>query len=147
MENATAEGVSVDKGTFSSRFIAYIIDFIFTYIPCMIVQALVFSRIFTDISTQAIAALVLQVTVPLIYFGWFYTNKGASPGKMLMNLRISDAQGNNLSWGTTIGRESIGKFLSSICFFIGFLLVAFRKDKNALHDLMFNTQVMKVEGK
>ena len=83
-----------------------------------------------------------QVIVAFFYFGWFYSNKGATPGKMIMKLRVShSAMETNLSYGRAFLRESIGKLLSAIIFGIGFLMAAFRDDKRSLHDLLFSTQV------
>lgn len=85
---------------------------------------------------------VITLVVMFFYFGWFHKHKGATPGKMLMRLRIAYADtGTNLNYGRTFAREVIGKSISSVVLLIGFLMVAFRQDKRGLHDLMFNTQV------
>lgn len=84
----------------------------------------------------------ITLIVMFFYFSWFYKHKGATPGKMLMRLRIAYADtGTNLTYGRTFCREVIGKTISSLLLMIGFLMVAFRGDKHGLHDLMFNTQV------
>jgi len=89
-----------------------------------------------------VGSYVISFGIPLFYYVWFYKNKGATPGKMLMRLRVSRADtGTNLTYWRAFFRETIGKFLSAIVLCIGFLLVVFRQDKRALHDLLFNTQV------
>ena len=102
----------------------------------------------TDPHNTTIAALLtvgsylISFAIAFLYYGWFYKNKGATPGKMLMRLRIARADtGTNLTYWRAFGRETLGKILSSMVLFIGFLLVVFRQDKRALHDLLFNTQV------
>ena len=90
----------------------------------------------------AIGSYIISFAVAFFYYGWFYKNKGATPCKMLMRLRVARADtGTNLTYWRTFFRETIGKILSSLVLFIGFLLVAFRQDKRGLHDLLFNTQV------
>ncbi len=89
-----------------------------------------------------VLSYVATLIVIFFYFGWFYKHKGATPGKMLMGLRIAYADtGTNLTYWRTFCREVIGKLISSLILFIGFLMVAFRADKRGLHDLMLNTQV------
>ena len=72
---------------------------------------------------QPIQFLVLQA-VTFIYFGWFYREKGATPGKMIFGLEIStDAAlrgDERLSYIRSYLRESIGKFLSTILLCMGF---------------------------
>lgn len=80
----------------------------------------------------------------LLYFGWFYKNRGATPGKLLFNLRVVDQEtGENLGYGKTFLREVIGKMLATITLGIGYLMAAFRMDKRGLHDLLAGTQVLK----
>ena len=89
-----------------------------------------------------VGSYVISFVAMFLYYGWFYKNKGATPGKMLMRLRIAHADtGTNLTYWRAFFRETFGKMLSSIVLGIGFLLVVFRQDKRALHDLLFNTQV------
>jgi uncharacterized RDD family membrane protein YckC len=89
-----------------------------------------------------VGSYLISFAIAFLYYGWFYKNKGATPGKMLMRLRIARADtGTNLTYWRAFGRETLGKILSSMVLFIGFLLVVFRQDKRALHDLLFNTQV------
>jgi uncharacterized RDD family membrane protein YckC len=103
----------------------------------------------TDPHNTAMAAILtvgsylISFAIAFLYYGWFYKNKGATPGKMLMRLRIARADtGTNLTYWRAFGRETLGKILSSLVLCIGFLLVIFRRDKRALHDLLFNTQVI-----
>ena len=86
---------------------------------------------------------VLRLVLSFFYFGWFYKNKGATPGKMVMNLKVVDAQsGAHLSYLTAFLRETVGKLISALPFLLGFWIVAFRDDKRTFHDLIFKTQVV-----
>jgi uncharacterized RDD family membrane protein YckC len=55
---------------------------------------------------------------------------------------INKSNGKNLGYFRTFFRETIGKFCSGVIFLIGFIMVAIREDKMALHDLIFDTQVL-----
>jgi uncharacterized RDD family membrane protein YckC len=89
--------------------------------------------------------LTIYVIITYYYFGYFYSTRGASPGKSLLNLKVVDSRsGKYLDYWTSFKREVFGKFLSAIILGIGYLMVAFRQDKMAWHDLLFHTRVVKV---
>ena len=88
---------------------------------------------------------ILQLAVSISYFCYFLSKKGATPGKMCFNLRVVDTKtGKNVSAGKAFAREFIGKFLSSLVFGLGFICVAWRSNKNAWHDDLCHTQVVRV---
>jgi uncharacterized RDD family membrane protein YckC len=89
-----------------------------------------------------LGSYLLSLLTLFFYYGWFYKTKGATPGKMLMRLRVASFDtGTNLTYWRTFARETLGKFASSILLGIGFLMVAFRRDKRGLHDLLCHTHV------
>ncbi|MFI5389823.1 MAG: RDD family protein [Bacteriovoracales bacterium] len=96
-----------------------------------------------ELNVRTLSSLGVSFTIIFLYYGWFYHNKGATPGKILMGLKvINKNNGKNLGFFRAFFRETLGKFCSAVIFFIGFLMVAFREDKMALHDLIFDTQVL-----
>jgi uncharacterized RDD family membrane protein YckC len=138
-----AMAAMVDCATYS--VLSFPVTFLFGFMMGL-------SSVFSGVDPQHNTTMAVLLTVgsyfisfaiAFLYYGWFYTHKGATPGKMLMRLRIARADtGTNLTYWRAFGRETLGKILSSIVLFIGFLLVLFRQDKRALHDLLFNTQVI-----
>jgi uncharacterized RDD family membrane protein YckC len=91
-----------------------------------------------------LGAYVVHTGLIFVYYGWFYKNKGATPGKLLMGLRVVDLEtGMNLSYGRTFLRDIVGKPIGYLTLFIGFILAGFRSDKRALHDLLASTQVIR----
>jgi uncharacterized RDD family membrane protein YckC len=91
---------------------------------------------------------VINMALSFAFYGWFLSNKGATPGKMVLGLKVLDNDnGTNLTFVRGGLRGTVGYFVSSITFLIGYLMVAFREDKRALHDLMFNTHVWHKEDK
>ena len=78
------------------------------------------------------------------YYGHFYSQKGASPGKLILNLRVVNSEtGKNLSYNEAFLREAIGKLISLLPLFIGYIVAGFREDKKTFHDMIFNTQVLR----
>ncbi len=80
--------------------------------------------------------LVIGSVYPVI-FHWLW---GQTLGKMAMQIRVVTVAGGPLSLGTSVLRE-IGYWISALTLGIGYLMVAFRSDKRALHDLIAGTRV------
>jgi len=80
---------------------------------------------------------VLMVTV-LFWKRW----KGATPGKHMMHIKIVDAKTLNDVSSVQALTRSLGYIISTMTLLIGFIMVAFRKDKRGLHDIMAGTLVI-----
>ena len=95
-------------------------------------------------SPASIALTILTYIVSFSITAWFFTKKGGLPGKMILGLKVVDLRtGHFLSPWKAVLRESIGKILSTLLLFGGYLMVAFRMDKRGLHDLISNSQVLR----
>ncbi|MCM3569611.1 RDD family protein [Neobacillus mesonae] len=62
-------------------------------------------------------------------------------GKMVFGLKVIDLKHEQLSWGTILFREWIGRFISATIV-IGYIIVAFLPKKQGLHDLFTDTTVI-----
>lgn len=70
--------------------------------------------------------------------------KGQTPGQMIMKTKIVDFEtGNDITISQTFLRM-FGYLLCNFMFGLGFLVMFFRKDKRALHDLISYTAVIYV---
>jgi uncharacterized RDD family membrane protein YckC len=85
------------------------------------------------------SAIGLGIT--LIYKVWFVGKFAATPGKMLLKLKVVTATGDRVSYWRALGRFG-GEFVSGMACGIGYLLVIWDKEKRALHDMMCNTRVI-----
>ncbi|HEY5639440.1 MAG TPA: RDD family protein, partial [Dehalococcoidia bacterium] len=74
----------------------------------------------------------------------FWTAAGATPGKMLMKLKVVDEHGDQVKIDKAILRY-VGYWVSTLTLLIGYLMIAFRKDKRGLHDLIAGTRVIRTE--
>lgn len=63
-------------------------------------------------------------------------------GKHILNLKVTDEEGNRISFERATGRY-FAKVISSLALGIGYLMVAFTERKQGLHDLIAHTLVMK----
>lgn len=80
--------------------------------------------------------------VAVILFWWF---KQATPGKMVLSLRIVDAAtGNKPSAGQCTGRY-FAYIVSMLPLFLGFIWVAFDKRKQGWHDKLAGTVVVRAK--
>ena len=85
-----------------------------------------------------------SLTIHFFYYGWFYKNKGATPGKMIFKMKVVDFEsGQNIGYGKMFLREFVGKFCSALILGFGFFMIAWRQDKRGLHDLIAGTQVIR----
>jgi uncharacterized RDD family membrane protein YckC len=65
----------------------------------------------------------------------------ATIGKLALGIRVTDLRGARISFPRAIGRYA-GKYLSAAILGIGFLMVAFTRRKQGLHDMLANTLVL-----
>ncbi|WML40844.1 RDD family protein [Neobacillus sp. OS1-2] len=65
-------------------------------------------------------------------------------GKMVFGLKVVDLKHDEMSWGTIIFREWIGRFISATII-IGYIIVAFLPKKQGLHDIFTDTTVIHVD--
>ena len=127
---------------FAATFADYIICTVLS-LPLQFVLGIVIGFLgATNNELMVLGSYLIWFMLIFFYYGWFYHNRGATPGKTLMHLRVSYADtGTHLTYWRAFWRETVGKTLSACILFIGFLMAGFRRDRRALHDLLFNTQV------
>ena len=80
--------------------------------------------------------------------GWLYeaflesSSYQATLGKMIFGMKVTDLQGNRISFGRATGRH-FAKILSGLMLCIGFIMVGFTERKQGLHDMLAGTLVRK----
>jgi uncharacterized RDD family membrane protein YckC len=145
------------------RFVAYLIDDILLGIAGFILSlpfigAIIFSAFkiadadqFNEKAVMGIAGIFGAIFfLVLISFvtGWLYfalmecSKTQGTLGKMALGLKVTDMQGNRISFGRATGRY-FGKILSGMIFMIGYILAGLTEKKQALHDLIANCLVIR----
>jgi uncharacterized RDD family membrane protein YckC len=95
----------------------------------------------TVISLIAIVSFVLS----LAYYIYFIGNKGQTPGKMILRIKVVRLDGvSKVGYGKAFIREVLGKFVSSIAFMFGYFWMIWDKKKQTWHDKMAKTVVVKI---
>ncbi len=85
----------------------------------------------------------IGIVLHWLYFTLFEaSSKQATPGKMALGIMVTDLEGNSLSWGRANGRYW-SKIISGMILCIGYIMVAFTRKKQGLHDLIANALVVK----
>ncbi len=72
-------------------------------------------------------------------------NSGATFGKRMMGITVVDAQGQNIGLGRSFLREVFGKWISGLILSLGFLWALWDPDKQAWHDKIASTYVVKAK--
>ena len=92
--------------------------------------------------TWEIINLIVTITVTMVFWRRF---KGATPGKKFVHIKIVDAKTLENIYNKQAITRSLGYIVSTLALLIGFIMVAFRKDKRGLHDLLAGTVVIHEE--
>lgn len=155
LQNISAVTLTKNAG-FWLRVFASIIDSILCQLASMVILlpigfALGVMMASTSTMDEVEAAgaglgFILGIVIQWLWFTLAESSKWqASLGKKLLGLKVTDENGNRISFGRANGRYW-GKALSFITFFIGFLMVAFTKKKQGLHDVIAGTLVVRVNS-
>jgi len=144
---------------FWRRFAAYLIDglilsaaafvlyMLFLFI--VIVPAAASGRRHVDDAAIGLSMLLLWLAIILAQWLYFALCESsawqATPGKMALNMSVTDMYGRRIGFGQATGRF-FGKILSGLVFDIGFMLAGWTARKQALHDLMAGCCVVRKEG-
>jgi uncharacterized RDD family membrane protein YckC len=92
---------------------------------------------------EAKATAVLTSLIGLCYFTLFVGWRGQTPGKMLLGLRIIRVTGEGVGYTRALVRW-IGQGLGFLLFGIGFLMIAYSRRKQGLHDKLVGTYVVRI---
>jgi uncharacterized RDD family membrane protein YckC len=132
-------------GGFWMRFVALIIDGVVTTALTSVLIAL-----FTDstpndyffgTSNSVEGVDLLGFGIELFYAPTLIAIWATTVGKRAFSAYVVRPDGSPVGFWRALGRE-FAKILSALILFIGFIMVGFRSDKRALHDLIADTVVV-----
>ena len=145
---ATAQAVPTRRyAGFWMRFFAAFIDGVLIFIAQMIVliPLLIVVRAASS-SVELESAFSLLSWAAGVPINWLYealmtsSAKQATVGKLALGLRVTDLNGQRLTFGYATGRH-FAKYLSSLTLFVGYLIQPFTQRRQALHDIVAGTLV------
>jgi uncharacterized RDD family membrane protein YckC len=135
---------------FWMRFLAYLIDtFLLSavFFPLGLVLGLAIGASDGVENSPLLGVAGSLSRVVSIAAGWLYfsllesSSWQGSVGKKLLGLRVTDMNGQRISFGKATGRY-FGKILSGMICLIGFIMAAFTEKQQALHDMLAGTLVV-----
>ena len=153
----TQRSSSVQYAGFGKRLAAYVIDWlvigavqsaIFAVMLLIIVGSVM--NPFTDPAATSVGVIMLFLPL-LLPSAWLYfslqesSTSGATIGKRAMGLRVTDTNGQRITFLHATGRY-FGKIISSCVFGVGYLMIAFTDRHQGLHDMMAATYVLDLAG-
>lgn len=124
--------------SFWERFAASFLDGLIIGIPQFLIYYLIDGSFLNASYTSRIIGLILA---------WMYAaalESGphqATFGKRAMNIKVTNMQGERISFGQATGRH-FGKWISFIIILIGYLMMLWDDKKQTLHDKMAGTLVV-----
>lgn len=130
---------------FGDRFLAFVIDAVIVFILTFIIGSVIMG---IYISMTGITDIDNISNIPFIVFNFLYyalfecTKFQATPGKMVMKLRLVNKDGERITFPKALLRY-IAKMLSSIILGLGFLSIFTDLKKRALHDRLSEVYVVK----
>jgi uncharacterized RDD family membrane protein YckC len=121
------------------RFAAYIIDCVILFIFALFIFFIThFIRFFFFMPFSG-------MVVVWLYF-WLFTGlKGQTPGKMAVGIKVVNAGGTLPGLGIAALREILGKIVSSLVFYLGYLWIIWDGKKQGWHDKIGGTYVIPVK--
>ncbi len=148
---AVAPAAGVGYGGFWIRVVAAIIDAILVRVVVspihLVFGGLGLAGMMGGIHPLGLAILGGGVTFIATLFGsWLYeafmesSSYQATLGKMIFGMKVTDLNGNRISFERATGRH-FAKWLSAMVLFIGYIMVGFTERKQGLHDLLAGTLV------
>jgi uncharacterized RDD family membrane protein YckC len=95
-------------------------------------------------SAAEVFGFILGILVSWLYFTVSESSVWqATLGKKMFGLKVTDMDGNKISLGKANGRYW-SKIISALPLLIGYIMVAFTKRKQGLHDIIAGTLVIKM---
>ncbi|GAC1549675.1 MAG: hypothetical protein NVS2B7_25720 [Herpetosiphon sp.] len=156
---APEHGIALGYAGFWLRFVASIIDGIILAVILSILNGIVVRSLGSSLrfnTTDPASALTGSMLTGILFFvllsqvlQWLYyavwesSSRRATPGKMILSLRVTDVDGRRISFGRASLRYW-SKILSVAVFLIGYIMAAFTERKQALHDIIANCVVVRV---
>jgi uncharacterized RDD family membrane protein YckC len=137
------------------RFVAVVIDFVILSVAMGVPFAIIFGGMFSasrginppDVMAGAAGTVVLFELVGVVV-QWFYfalmesSAWQATLGKKALGLEVVDLEGRRVSFGRATGRY-FAKIISGMILGIGYFMAGFTEKKQALHDMIAGSLVIK----
>jgi len=86
---------------------------------------------------------ILAMVIQVLYFTFMESSKlQATVGKLALGIKVTDLQGNKLDFTKALIRN-LCRIISNFTLLIGYIMAGFTEKKQALHDMIASTLVVK----
>jgi uncharacterized RDD family membrane protein YckC len=143
------EQESYEYAGFWIRVAASLID---TLLFSIVIYPIIFMVYGAEYFTQNDPAVVysplsifLSYILPIVVILTFWKKSQATPGKMLLSLKILDAETGSVVPMPRLVVRYVGYFVSAIVLLLGYIWVGFDAKKQGWHDKMAGTVVVRVK--
>lgn len=145
--------VGLRYASFETRLVAFVLDMIVLFSVFLLFVAVAglqlllrsdFGEVDPPDSAFCLAAIIVLIYFfPLfpLYFLALWVWRGQTVGKMAMAIKVVRRDGHRLGVGTALLRL-VGYLFSTLLLFAGFLMIAFDRQRRALHDRLADTLVV-----
>ena len=140
----TAATTEYQPANNNKRVIAFIIDSLISAALSKIIFLVFYKFLHLNATSQLVLNLFLGfIILPMLYWVCLTVLLGATPGKKMMGLRIvTNTYSTELSIPQLILRETIGRIISLLPLFLGYVWVSFNSDRKTFHDMIASTRVV-----
>ena len=146
MQNKASETVYAG---FFVRLAAFIVDSLIVGTGLLFIKLPIWFAAFgtdnilsRDFIFQYSALDIIYYLLKLCYFVLLTYFTGATLGKKLFHLRVVSSEDRTPSFFEIAFRESVGRFLSALVLYVGYIMVGADKKKRGLHDMLSDTYVV-----
>lgn len=152
---STSQPLTFEYAGFWRRVIAFWFDWVILFgltivlsIPLMAIRGLdhVSDALYLFPNRNPVNTMGLVVNLFLAWFFYYAilesSKMQATLGKRMIGIKVTDYEGKRVSFGRATLRH-FSKIISFFIFFIGFLMIAFTRKKQGLHDKIANCLVLK----
>jgi uncharacterized RDD family membrane protein YckC len=152
----TAPVLAQRYGGFWIRFVAALIDGILVSVviwPVSLMIGVVIGLAGGAVRMPGIGVHLVNSIVGLgfsAFVNWLYeaamesSSKQATVGKLALGLKVTDLEGQRISFARATGRH-FAKFISGVILLIGYIMAGFTERKQALHDMIAGTLIVRTQ--
>src|SRR5688572_22622620 len=132
--------INGNYGGFWIRFLAYVVDSLIVGIAFFLIVMLL-----GVMGLQLFGAELVFLLLGILYWALMQSSaRQATYGKSLVGLKVTGLAGERISFARALAREA-GKIVSTLTLLIGYIIAGFTKRKQALHDFVASTYVVRTE--
>lgn len=141
--------VQLGYANFWTRFVAFLIDWILLSVLAALVILLMGLPLVPDVKDYEAR---LKINFISLVLGWLYyagfesSAYQATPGKQMMGIFVTDTEGYDITFSRATGRF-FGRLLSGLILLLGYIMAGFTERRQALHDIIAKTLVLKHPGR